>query len=102
MKLFDFLKTDSGWIGIVLGIIGPFLGFYIYYQLMFADVISMKGFIDFVHTPETLSKIISLSVLMNGIIFFVLLHFKKDLAARAVLGMTLVYGGIIAYLKFFA
>ena len=97
----SFFKTDSGWLGLVPGIIGPFLGFYVYYQIQFSDTLSLHKFIRFVSTPDLLSKVMSLSVLMNLPIFFIFIQLKYDLAARAVLGATFVYGAIIAYFKFF-
>ena len=102
MNLLNFFKEDNPWLGLVIGLLGPVLGFYIYYQLVFADHVSLAGFIKFVHTPETLSKVISLSVLLNLPLFFWFIHKRLDRTARSVLAATFVYVAIIAYLKLLA
>ena len=101
-KIISFLMSDSGWTGLIVGILGPLIGFYIYYQLQFSAYTSMHEFLQtFAGNPKLLSKVISLSVLFNGITFFVFIHFSRDHSARAVLAATFIYGAIIAYLNFF-
>lgn len=101
-RILDFLKTDNVWFGLVIGVMMPFVGFYLYYQLQFADSISLRGFIKFISSPSLLSKVISLSVLMNLPLFFFFIRKSRDYSAKGVLGATLIYAALIAYLKLFA
>ena len=64
-------------------------------------MMTLRAFIKFISTPDLLSKVMSLSLLMNLLVFFIFIRLKYDLAARSVLGATLVYGAIIAYLNVF-
>lgn len=100
MKVLEFLKSDKTSFGFVIGVIAPFLGFYIYYQLEFADHVSLRAFIKFISSPGLLSKVISLSVLINLPLFFFFIMKKRDLSARGVLTATFIFAAIIAYLKF--
>lgn len=102
MKVIEFLKSDNTWFGLALGLMAPFLGFYIYYQLVFADHQSLRQFIRFVSTPDLMSKMISLSVLINLPVFFWFIRKRRDFSAKGVLGATFIYATLIAYLKLFA
>jgi hypothetical protein len=101
MKFIEFLKSDNTWFGLCVGAIAPVFGYYFYYQLVFADHMSLKQFTNFVHTPDLMSKVLSLSVLMNLPLFFYFIRKRRDYSAKGVLGATLVYAAVIAYLKFF-
>lgn len=101
----NFLKSlarDSGILGALAGMLAPIPGVYVYYLIAFSYRMSFTHFYDFIKTPELFAKVLSLAVLMNLPFFFLFIKFNKDRNAMAVLGATILYGGIIAYLKFFA
>lgn len=93
-------EWDRTWVGFTAGIILPFFGFYFYYQLVFGDHMSLMKFTRFVSSPGLLSKVMSLSVLVNLPLFFLFIRKHFDFAARGALMATFVYAGIIAILKF--
>ncbi len=97
-----FLKSDKVWYGLILGCLAPFLGFYLYYQMQFSDHVSLPAFLRFIRSPGLLSKVVSLSVLINLPLFFYFIRVHRDFSAKGILGATLVYAALIAYLKFVA
>ncbi len=96
------LLKDNGILGTILGLLAPIPGVYVYYLIAFSYRMSFMRFYDFVKTPELFAKVLSLAVLMNLPFFFLFIKFNKDRNAMGVLGATILYGAIIAYLKFFA
>ena len=84
--------------GLLLGIIAPIIlfvfitVFYLEYDLM--------SFIKNKVNDINLPKIISLSLLINLVLFFVKLKFNKDEQSRGILFSTFLYGFVIVILKF--
>ncbi len=93
---------DHGFIGAFLGLLAPLPGVYIYYLIAFHDRMSFHAFLEFVKAPEIFSKVLSLGLLINLPIFFLFIQLKHDRNSMTVLGATILYGAIIAYLKFLA
>ena len=101
-NFFKSLLKDNGLLGGIAGLLAPIPGLYLYYLIAFSYRMSFSHFFAFVKTPEIFAKVLSLAVLMNLPFFFLFLKFNKDRNAMFVLGATIFYGAIIAYLKFFA
>ena len=84
--------------GVLLGIISPMIlfvfvtVFYLEYDLMSF----IKNKVNNINLP----KIISLSLLINLVLFFVKLKFNKDEQSRGILLSTFLYGVVIVILKF--
>src|ERR1043165_8715946 len=97
MKNFDFDKT---WIGIVLGLIAPVLGFFIYYFYGYSYM-PLHGFINYIRMGETYTPLISLCVLANLAAFYPFIWKEKYKGAKGVLGATFFWAAVIVYLKFF-
>lgn len=79
-------KTDL-LIGFILGIIGAFIGVFLFISLAtdyeFADgVLALK-------TQNSLGKLIALGAVINIILFFVFLKYNKELMARGVVLATI-------------
>ena len=85
-------------IGFVVGIISPFIAFSIY--VLFIMELDLFYMINKVLESNKLPHIISLSLLVNLLIFFMKIKTNRDAAARGVLGATILYGFVIVYLKF--
>lgn len=95
-------KFNKVYYGVIYGIIGPFLGFWIYYLMAFSERNSPGGFIQlFLNTSEIQSKILSLALIFNLAMFFVFLKFDFRSTALGILYATFVYVPVILYLKFF-
>ena len=84
-------------IGFFVGVIAPFVAFSVF-VLFYLDL-DLFLTINEVSKSEKLPHIISLSLLINLLIFFMKIMTRREQAARGVLGATIFYAFIIVYLK---
>lgn len=84
--------------GFVVGLVSPFVAFSVY-VLFFLDLDLFETLYKIVEANK-LPHIISLSLLINLLIFFMKIKTNRDHAARGVLGSTILYGFLIVVLKF--
>lgn len=75
-------------VGIVIGIAMALLGSYLFI-VAFVDRDIATG-VSMVRANDQTGKIITLGAVLNLIVFFVLLHYKKDLMARGVILATIL------------
>ncbi|MBL0104329.1 MAG: hypothetical protein IPP51_11590 [Bacteroidetes bacterium] len=85
---------DRFLIGLISGLLAPPVAFAVFSLLSFPDR-SILGTLRFYMKGNVLSHVISLSVLMNLIVFFFFLNSKKEQTARGVIGATFVYVFIV-------
>lgn len=88
-------KVDSVWVGVILGFILPFTGFYsamLFYGLSVYDV----WFILTLRNSEYFSDILVFVMLPNMFLFWLFFfYFKADKAAKGLIASTLATLGFI-------
>lgn len=94
------LSYNRLWVGFIAGLIAPFIGLIIYWQISFG-IMSFKSFWDNVSKPDTLAAIISLCLIANLSVFYLFLNKEMLRAVRGVIAATLCFGFYILYLKLF-
>jgi hypothetical protein len=101
LEVLSILRKDDTWLGIVLGVMGPVAGFLIFYLIKFLPLgESLVSYLHlFGHNTFLIPKVMSLSLLVNGITFFLYTHYRKDETSRGILVATLVYAIAIIILK---
>jgi len=93
------LKKDNLRLGIVLGLIGPMLGLVVIYFLKFSGV-SFSDFLDaFFNDNKLITSNGTLSLLANVILFTLYINTQRDLTAKGIFIITLVYGIALLVLK---
>ena len=85
--------------GFLIGVIAPIAAF-IVYVAFFTEDSDPIGMYHQIITIGKLSHVISLSVLINLLIFFMNIKTNKDQQARGILLATILYGITIAIIKF--
>lgn len=80
-------KTDL-LLGILFGLVTAILGSYLFITL-FIDTDLAAGMAK-VKANEHLGKIITLGAVLNLILFFILLHYKKEMMGRGVILATIL------------
>jgi hypothetical protein len=97
------LKLDKYPFGIVIGALAPVLGILIYYILKVDPaVISFPQFLGyFFEQKALLTAVGSLSLIANIILFTLFINSQRDKTAIGIFAMTVMYGLIILYAKFF-
>jgi hypothetical protein len=96
------LKRDNLPLGIVLGIFTPVLAFFLYYLLVFMPKhdVSLPEFMKLVlENRQTLPKLISVCLLLNGVIFYLYTRVRKDITAKGIFLVTMLYAITILLLK---
>ena len=90
--------NNQNFIGFFVGIIAPFVAFSVF--ILFVLELDLFQTISEVSKSDKLPHIISLSLLINLVIFFMKIKTKREKAARGILGATIFYAFIVLYLKF--
>ena len=85
--------------GIIIGIISPIILFIL--VVVFFLEYEITYFVKKHINEENFPAIISLSLLSNLTVFFLMLRNNKDIQARGILLSTFLFGILIIYLKFF-
>ena len=89
------MKKNSLLTGILAGILGPFIGFFFYYLMLFRNH-SVMYLLNHAKDSHFLSAILSLSLIANLALFFIFIKFDADTSARGVLMITILFA-----IKFF-
>ena len=89
---------NQNFIGFFVGLIAPFVAFSVF--VLFVLELDLFQTISEVSKSDKLTHIISLSLLINLVIFFMKIKTKREKAARGILGATIFYAFIVLYLKF--
>ena len=85
--------------GTVVGLLAPVAAFIVYVAFFTAESDPVGLYYQLIALGK-LSHVISLSVLINLLIFFMNIKTNRDDAARGILFATILYGITIAILKF--
>ncbi len=96
-------KKDDIKLGIVLGFIAPLIGVLLFKLYKFS-VFSFKEVLQFMVVEpghKTLSVALSLSLLLNALIFTLYVNSGRDKTAKGIFITTLVYGVSVLLLKTF-
>ncbi len=95
-------KKDSFALGMVLGFIGPIVGFMIYKWKKFG-VFSMRETYQYMSVEpghKTLTIALTLSLLANAVLFTIYLNMNKDKTARGIFAVTCMYAIAVLLIKF--
>jgi hypothetical protein len=96
-------KKDNFLLGLILGILAPFLGLLIFKYSKFS-VFSFRETFQFLTLEpgfRTLSVALSLSLLLNALLFTIYINSGKDNTAKGIFVTTLLYGLIVLSIKTF-
>jgi hypothetical protein len=95
------LKQDKLSLGILLGLLTPGIAFFIYYLAVFLprDLTLADFFVMLKNNKQLIPKIISICLLANGVVFYLYTRKRRDLTARGIFLITLLYAIVILLLK---
>ncbi|MBC7936249.1 MAG: hypothetical protein H7Y86_12940 [Rhizobacter sp.] len=97
------LKKDSIGLGLILGLFAPLLGLVFFKMYKFSVFTFKETFQFMIYEPgfKTLSVALSLSLLLNALLFTIYINTNKDNTAKGIFITTLVYGLIVLSIKTF-
>ena len=96
-------KKDNFLFGCILGLIAPLIGVLLFKYYKF-QMFSFKEVFQFMYYEPghaTLSVALSLSLLLNAVLFTVYINTAKDKTAKGIFATTMFYGLIILLIKTF-
>jgi len=94
------IDWDKVWIGLLLGLLAPFIAFSIYYLINYRYM-TVGGFVNYIRLGDTYTPLISLCVLSNLLPFYLMINTEKYQGTKGVLGATFIWAALIIFLKFF-
>lgn len=95
---------DNLKLGIVLGLVAPLGGLLLFKWYKFG-IFTFKEFFQFIFLEpgfKTLSAGLSISLLLNALLFTLYINSRKDNTAKGIFITTAIYGMIILLIKTFA
>lgn len=99
-----FWKKDNFLMGLIMGLVAPVLGILLFKMYNFKSL-SLKETIQWMFYVEpgfkTLTVALSLSLLLNALLFTIYINTHKDNTAKGIFVTTLVYGLIVLSIKTF-
>jgi hypothetical protein len=99
---YNMLKKDNLVLGIVLGLLTPVVTFFIYY-LVIIYMPYHRPLVEFVEVlignRQMLPKIISICLLLNGAVFYLYTRQRRDVTAKGIFLVTMLYAITIIMLK---
>jgi hypothetical protein len=96
METKKILKYDNRLIGFILGIIVPVITFILFY--LYRKPKSFEIFYNQVLTVNVISKLVSLCVIPNLLIFFIFIWTNRNKSAYGVIGSTFIYAIVVLIL----
>ena len=90
--------------GIVLGIFAPVLGLVLFkiYKFKIFTLVETFQYMRLETGFKTLTAALSISLLLNALLFTIYINSKKDKTAKGIFVSTLVYGLFVLIVKTFA
>ena len=90
------LKYDNRMLGFILGIIVPVVTILLFY--IYQNPESFKKFYDTILSVNILSRLVSLCVVPNLLVFFIFIWTNRYKSAHGVIGATFIYAIIVLIL----
>ncbi|OIR13171.1 hypothetical protein GALL_55560 [mine drainage metagenome] len=95
-----FITKDNLKLGLVLGLLAPFIGMFGFYFWKFG-IYPFKEFLFILGQQKSLiTAMVSFSLLMNAILFTIYINAHKDETAKGIFIVTIVYAVAALALKF--
>ena len=97
-------KKDNFWMGVIMGLIAPILGILIFKMNKF-KVFSLTETFQYMFVEpgfKTLTVALSLSLLLNALLFTIYINARKDKTAKGIFATTVLYGLVVLIIKTFA
>lgn len=96
-------KKDNFLLGIVLGLIAPLMGILLFKFVKF-NVFSFKETFEYMILEpgfKTLTVALTLSLLLNALLFTIYINSSKDKTAKGIFVLTVIYGLLVLIIKTF-
>ncbi|MEJ7588244.1 MAG: hypothetical protein WKI04_11850 [Ferruginibacter sp.] len=94
-------KRDNFWLGTVLGILGPLIGFAVFKTIKYSRF-SLKEMYQWMTLNHNLiTAWISVSLFANALLFTLYVNARIDKTAKGIFTATVIYAIVALFIKFF-
>jgi hypothetical protein len=96
------LRKDNLPLGIILGVLTPVIAFFLYYVffVLMPRHISLGEFFMLLGDNKQMQpKLISICLLLNGVVFYLFTRVRRDVTAKGIFLVTMLYAILIILLK---
>ncbi|WP_143304857.1 hypothetical protein [Chitinophaga vietnamensis] len=95
------LKKDNLSLGILLGLFTPIFAFFLYYLLVMAPnhVAFWKFMDELKENRHLIPKLTSICLLLNGLVFYLYTRNRRDITAKGIFLVTMLYAIAILLMK---
>lgn len=96
-------KKDNFLLGIMLGLVAPLLGILLFKFVKFTIFSFKETFEYMILEPgyKTLTVALTLSLLLNALLFTIYINSGKDKTAKGIFVLTVIYGLLVLIIKTF-
>jgi hypothetical protein len=96
------MRKDNLRLGLILGLLVPILGTFVYYFIQFRNVATLSEFFQYLTQERGLfTAMISILLVVNIAIFTYYINTRNDKTAKGIFIVTIVYGLASVIWKFF-
>ena len=92
-------KFDHVLVGLASGVLSPVITFYVYFLYNYRFM-GLWRFLHYLGDGNIFGPTLSLCVIANLAVFFLFIYTDRMQSARGVLLSTILYAGLIGYLKY--
>lgn len=92
---------DRIWIGMLIGLLTPFITFFMYWLLKYSYISFPSRFIWFLQLGGMWDGVVKLCVLTNLLPFYFFINRYKNRAAAGIIATTMLFVFYIIYLMYF-
>lgn len=95
------VKKDNFWLGTVLGLLGPVIGFAVFKLIKYSSFTLMEMYQWMTLNHNLITAWISVSLFANALLFTLFVNAKTDKTAKGIFAVTVLYAVIALLIKFF-
>lgn len=96
-----FEKLDKFWIGLLIGILFPFIVYFFYWMFFYSQISFPTRFTKYLINGHLLSNVVKMCGLGNLLLFWLGLNRKIDKFNKGIIVSVLAYVGLVAYVTYF-
>ncbi len=94
------MLKDNFKFGLLLGILGPFIGMLVFYLWKFRVSVSIWGFIQVLAIEKRLlTNMVTFSLFANAVLFTIFINSNKDKTGKGIFAITCVWALAAIFLK---
>jgi len=97
----DFKKYDRMWVGLVMGLVSPWIIWGIYWLIFQRDINIPKDNVRYVLNQELLINVFKISCGIDLLWFYLAMNRKMVEYSKGIIASVMIYAFVLGYMTFF-